>query len=201
MGVARALVQCTNNSQLHLEHDRTALPALVYLITYQLLDCAKFPSLTHTHTHNPPTCLPLQSSSMTPLQILRAALSALADPAGGLGKGMAMNPLTADALRAQLNPSASSLFALLSHPAMHASTSAHPRPASQQQHSKGGPHHPGHASQLLEAALGGLPPPSAAPALQVMRKHHAGVLVDPTGFCNLAAHMTRSSVALVRKLQ
>jgi hypothetical protein len=134
-----------------------------------------------------------QSPTMTALQILRAALNALADPAGGLGKGMAMTPATSDALRTQLTPSASSLFALLSHPAMHASTSAHPRPPSQ----KAAAHHPGHASQLLDAALSGLPAPSTAPPLQLFRKHHPAVLIDPTGFCNLAAHMTKSSAALV----
>lgn len=58
------------------------------------------------------------------------------------------------------------------------------------------------ADALVNATCDGLPPASSAPSLAAFRKHAgaatgAGVFIDPTGLCNLAAHMGRASLAAV----
>ena len=43
----------------------------------------------------------------------------------------------------------------------------------------------------LEGAAASAPPPSPA----AFRRHHAAVFVDPSGYLNLAAHLSKSAIA------
>ncbi|KAF5838727.1 Nrap protein [Dunaliella salina] len=127
------------------------------------------------------------SSSMTPLQMLRAALHALCDPVAGLPKSLAMTPQPPEQLFGAAHAAAPALLAPFSpasashHGSVQASAAA--------------------ADALAHAACDGLPPSSAAPSLATFRKQASssggGVFIDPSGHCNLAAHMGRASLAAV----
>lgn len=69
------------------------------------------PSINSSYTllHFPPLCV-LQSMSMTPLQMLRAALHTLCDPVAGLPKGMSMTHQSPEQLLATARAAAPSLL-------------------------------------------------------------------------------------------
>lgn len=134
----------------------------------------------------PSTPASVQASSMGALQALRAALHALCDPSHGLVKGVAMAPLAPEALQGAVKAAASALtspsFTSLSAPGGAKGSGAPGSPA----------------AALVAACAEGVPPPTAAPGVQAFKKAGcAAVWVDPTGLCNLAAHMSKASVAHV----
>lgn len=139
------------------------------------------------------------SASMSALQALRAALHALCDPMAGLPKGVTMSHMGGESLASAAKAAAP----LLTSPPFDSllgwsQGAADNRRVGANSGEMNAPHGKAAASEVaaIISAVSGFPPAEASPGAAAFKKAGAAaVWVDPTGWCNLAAHMTKSSVA------